>query len=160
VNAPAAITLRTATLGDLASILGIERACFTDPWSERSFRDILEGTGARLRVAEREGEVLGYSVAWILGEEAELANLAVHPDARRLGVGAALVDDLLLATDRGRGATIYLEVRASNAAAQSLYRSRGFVAAGVRKGYYSRPTEDAIVMRREPRVGAAVSPPI
>lgn len=153
-------TIRDADAPDVPAIVAIERESFGDPWSEKSFRSLLGSPACRFRVAEHDGQVLGYAIAWIIGEEAELANLAVQPSGRRAGVGAALLDDLLQATDRGRGTTIYLEVRAGNHAAQALYRSRGFVAAGVRKDYYTRPSEDAMVMRREPRTGASVRPVI
>ena len=103
--------------------------------------------------------MVGYCVAWQIIDEAELANLAVDPEVRRGGIGAILLDDLLEQVDRPPTAVVHLEVRESNAAAQALYRSRGFEASGRRKRYYSRPTEDAVVMRRPPRPDAGVSRP-
>jgi ribosomal-protein-alanine N-acetyltransferase len=44
---------------------------------------------------------------------------------------------------------VLLEVRESNAAAQRLYLSAGFKQTGRRKGYYTRPAEDAILYQRE-----------
>lgn len=146
----AGLAIRAAQLEDLTDVVAIERASFGDPWSAASFRALLDSTTARFRVAARGGVVVGYSVTLLLGDEAELANIAVDPQARRAGVGAGLLDDLLADVDAPPGATVYLEVRASNAPAQALYTSRGFEAAGTRKGYYSRPTEDAVVMRRLP----------
>jgi ribosomal-protein-alanine N-acetyltransferase len=145
VTAP--LRIRRADEADVPVIHAIECASFGDPWSERSFRSMLGIERVRATVAERDGTVVGYCIAWLLGDEAELANLAVAPDARRSGTGAALLDDLLAALDPD-GVTVYLEVRDSNASAQALYRSRGFTASGRRKGYYAGPTEDAIVMRR------------
>lgn len=143
-----ALAIRRATTADVPAIHRIERASFGDPWSAESFAGMLTHQQVRATVAERAGTLAGYCIAWVVGDEAELANLAVDPAARRGGIGAALLDDLLAAVDAGGGATMYLEVRESNAAAQALYRSRGFVAAGRRKGYYRRPHEDAVVMRR------------
>lgn len=143
----APLRIRSANEADVPAIHAIEAASFGDPWSERSFRSMLGIDRVRATVAERDGVLIGYCIAWLLGEEAELANLAVAPGARRSGVGAALLDDLLAALDPD-DVTVYLEVRDSNASAQALYRSRGFTASGRRKGYYARPTEDAIVMRR------------
>lgn len=131
----------------MRAIHAIETASFGDPWSEHSFRSMIVIDRVRATVAEREGMLVGYCIAWLLGDEAELANLAVAPGARRGGVGAALLDDLLAALDPD-DVTVYLEVRDSNASAQALYRSRGFTASGRRKGYYARPKEDAVVMRR------------
>jgi len=144
------LILRDAVVEELEAIVAIERVCFSDPWSVASFRQLLGATTAHFRVATRDEVVVGYAVATLIGEEAELANIAVTPEARRLGVGARLLDDLLAITDHPLGATVYLEVRASNAPAQLLYRSRGFESVGVRKGYYARPEEDAVVMRRTP----------
>lgn len=145
------LAIRDARPEDLTDIVAIERASFGDPWSASSFRSLLESTTARFRVATRDDVVVGYAVTLLLGDEAEVANIAVDPQARRVGVGARLLDDLLGAVDHPPGVTVYLEVRASNAPAQALYASRGFEAAGTRRGYYSRPIEDAVVMRRLPK---------
>lgn len=142
------IALRDADESDLADIVAIERASFSDPWSAQSFREVLRSNSAQFRVATRGGRVQGYSVSWHVADEAELANLAVAHAARRQGVAAALLDDLLARTDAAGAQAVHLEVRAGNAAAQALYRSRGFAAAGRRRHYYSHPTEDAVLMRR------------
>lgn len=94
-------------------------------------------------VAEQEGRIEGVAV-WqdLPGGEAELLNLAVRPEARRRGVGRALL--ALLA-----GRKVWLEVRASNEAAIRFYESQGFRVCGRRKGYYRNPDEDAVLMVRE-----------
>ena len=143
-----AFTVRPATLADLPAILSIERIAFSDPWTADAFRSMLGQDHVLTTVAERDGRLVGYSVAWAVGDEAELANLAVAPEHRGTGVAKRLLDHLLDDLDARGGATIYLEGRDSNAPAQGLYRSRGFTAAGRRKGYYRKPTEDAVVMRR------------
>jgi ribosomal-protein-alanine N-acetyltransferase len=145
---PDAFTVRPATLADLPAILSIERIAFSDPWTADAFRSMLGQDHVLTTVAERDGGLVGYSVAWAVGDEAELANLAVAPEHRGTGVAKRLLDQLLAELEVRGGATIYLEVRDSNAAAQGLYRSRGFTAAGRRKGYYRKPNEDAVVMRR------------
>lgn len=140
--------IRRADAADIPAIHAIEQAVFSDPWSAAAFASMLAQPLVRATVAARDGAVVGYCIAWVLGDEGELANLAVAPGARRSGIGAALLDDLLAAVEAGGGATLHLEVRDSNAAAQALYRSRGFVASGRRRRYYRNPTEDALVMRR------------
>lgn len=149
----AAIRLRPAVDADLPAILSIERIAFSDPWTADAFRSMLGQAHVITTVAEVEGRVAGYSVAWAVGDEAELANLAVAPLHRGTGVAKRLLDHLLAELDARGGANVYLEVRDSNAAAQGLYRSRGFTAAGRRRGYYRKPAEDAVVMRR-PRADA------
>jgi ribosomal-protein-alanine N-acetyltransferase len=86
-----------------------------------------------------------------VADEAELANLAVDPSRRGTGVGAALLQAFLERVEAEPPLpAVYLEVRASNAAAQRLYARAGFVPAGVRRDYYERPREDALVLRRPP----------
>jgi ribosomal-protein-alanine N-acetyltransferase len=147
------LAIRDANADDLNAVVAIERASFGDPWSAASFRSLLSAETSRFRVATHDGVVVGYAIATRVGDEAELANLAVDPSVRRAGIGARLLDDLLASTDGEPAATVYLEVRASNEPAQALYRSRGFEAVGRRRGYYSRPAEDAVVMRHTPRQG-------
>ena len=147
-EAAAAPVIRDAQASDVPAVVAIEWASFPDPWSAQSFRGLVSQPPARFRVAEVLGEIAGYSVAWQVGDEAELANLAVAAAARRQGVGRALLDDLLRHADERGVATTYLEVREGNAAAQALYRSRGFAEAGRRRHYYREPVEDAVVMRR------------
>ena len=144
-----------ARVDDLPAITEIERQCFTDPWSERAFRDVIAHPRiyfacARERVgAQGSGEeVVGYVVAWFAGGEGEIANLAVAPARRDRGVGATLLDAALAEARQLGAADTYLEVRSSNARARQLYDSRGFVEVGKRRNYYRRPTEDAVILRR------------
>jgi len=81
-------------------------------------------------------------------DEGEIANIAVAPDEWGAGIGRALLDAALDEADRRRATAVYLEVRDSNERARHLYRSRGFEEVGRRRGYYRRPVEDAIVLRR------------
>jgi [ribosomal protein S18]-alanine N-acetyltransferase len=145
------VTVRPARRGDVARVWAIERASFADPWSERSFRELLGQPHVYFRVLvdEASDEPVGYVVAWFVVSEAEIANVAVAPEARGRRLGGRLLDDVLAAA-RSRGVReAFLEVRDSNVAARALYESRGFRAVGRRRGYYARPVEDAIVMRAE-----------
>lgn len=144
---PDAALLRPMEAGDLERVLAIERASFTNPWNENTFRSLLERGDAELWVAETEAEgVLGYLVLWFAAEEGELADLAVSEEHRSRGLGSRLLDRAMeLALDHGVR-SLFLEVRASNERAEELYRSRGFRVVTVRKDYYRFPTEDALVM--------------
>ena len=141
--------IRAATVADAPAAL--ECASFGDPWSEKSFRTIFADPRVVALVAELEGSLVGYSIAWSLDEEAEVGNIAVAREVRRQGIGAELLDELLSQLD-ARGARVtYLEVREGNAAARALYASRGFLSSGRRKGYYDKPVEDALILRRQTR---------
>ena len=146
--------------GDIPAIAEIEQRAFSDPWSERSFRDVLAHSRmyfACIRDDATDGytmpRVLGYVVAWFAGGQGEIANLAVDEAARGQGLGSALLDAALDEARRHGTDEVYLEVRDSNLRARQLYESRGFVEVGRRRRYYRRPVEDAIILRRtEPAV--------
>jgi ribosomal-protein-alanine N-acetyltransferase len=140
---------------DLPEVLTIEVASFPLPWTKEMFenelarRDLSEALVARLPDAGTPPPIVGYICGWVVGEELHINNIAVNPRWRRRGFAAAL---LTAALDRGRmrGARCaFLEVRASNVGAQALYRRYGFEPAGIRRGYYSHPVEDAVIMRRD-----------
>jgi ribosomal-protein-alanine N-acetyltransferase len=142
-----------ATLDDLPGILGIEHASFPSPWSSELLKRELGRTATPQEgyesayLAAREGnEVVGYVGMWLCWGEAHVLTLAVKPDQRRRGVGAAILEAALRhAAARGcHYAT--LEYRASNRAAAALYARFGFRVVGRRKGYYQDTKEDAVVV--------------
>ncbi|UCF21380.1 MAG: ribosomal protein S18-alanine N-acetyltransferase [Gemmatimonadota bacterium] len=139
-------SLRPMSEADLEYVMEIERSSFSTPWSRSSFQGLLSRDDASLWVAEVAGEVVGYAVVWYVLKEAELGNLAVDAEWRRLGLGRRLLD-WALARARERGTErIFLEVRESNLAAQELYRRCGFLRVGLRRRYYRAPVEDALVL--------------
>ena len=89
-------------------------------------------------------------------DESELANLAVLPAARNRGIGGMLLKSALTAAEDRGSVEMYLEVRASNASAIALYTSHGFSEVGRRRGYYRKPVEDALVLRRAPAPVASI----
>lgn len=143
------VRLRPAELADVAGIHEIERASFANPWSESGFRSLIRAGRLTVQVAEdASGEILGYAVWWTVAGEGELANVAVRPERRGTGLGGMLLD-AVLADMEERGARLaFLEVRRSNRLARTLYESRGFEVIATRPGYYTRPVEDALIMRR------------
>jgi len=139
------------TTADIENVIAIERASFRFPWSTRFFLDELQVDCARSILAEVDGRIVGYVLFWMLAEEVDIHNIAVHPDFRRQGVGRLLLEQVVAAARRQERLRVTLDVRSSNAQAQSLYLSFGFVARGLRKGYYSDNGEDALVMALELR---------
>jgi [ribosomal protein S18]-alanine N-acetyltransferase len=139
------------TTADVENVIAIERASFRFPWSTRFFLDELQVDCAHSILAEVDGRIVGYVLFWILAEEVDIHNIAVHPDFRRQGIGRLLLEQVVAAARRQERLRVTLDVRCSNAVAQSLYFSLGFVARGLRKGYYSDNGEDALVMALELR---------
>lgn len=129
----------------LAQAAALEVRCFSDPWSPAGFAAELESELSR-DLAAVEGEtLLGYLCAAEDGEIAYISNLAVLPERRRQGIGAALLTAACAgAQARGCG-SVTLEVRESNASARALYAAHGFFEAGRRRGLYDDPPEDGIV---------------
>lgn len=134
--------IRPAVPADIPAVADIEREAFTDAWSARSLAAYLDDL---FLVAETDG-VQGYAIVLHAGSEAELLNIAVARAARRRGIGRALLDAAVREAGRCGAETVFLEVRAANAEAQSLYAACRFVEVGRRRGYYRDPHEDALVL--------------
>jgi ribosomal-protein-alanine N-acetyltransferase len=153
VVASKALLIRRAVPDDLAAIARIERASFSDPWSEDSLATALDRMVVLVASAEGSGDgavgLAGYVVALVVAPDAEVADLAVAPEARRQGVGRALLARAIDVLADLHVRAVHLEVRESNRAARSLYESAGFRPAGRRRGYYRQPVEDALLLRRE-----------
>lgn len=143
-----ALRVRPAALPDLEGVVRVELASFSTPWSAGSFQALLGRDQVLFLVLEgAPGRVMGHGILWWAGEEGEVANLAVAPECRGRGAGGVLLDRLLDGARNAGLESVFLEVRASNEAAAALYRTRGFRPVGVRRDYYSRPREDARVLR-------------
>lgn len=144
------VFIREPTPSDAGILHAIEQACFPDPWPAHAFAELCDGTRHDCWVAEVDGVVVGYWVGRRIDDEAELANLAVAPEARGRGVGQRLIYDFIDAVG-GDGATvIFLEVRESNLLARALYERFGFEEIHRRERYYTKPEEAALVMVRRP----------
>lgn len=139
--------IRPATSADAPALATVERRCFSDPWSEHSFREALGASWTFGLVAEIPRGTVGYLIGREAGGVGEVLNLAVAPDYRRRGLARGLLD-AGLATMRRRGVSeVFLEVRESNITAQALYLAYGFRPVGQRNDYYRNPREDALVLR-------------
>ncbi len=157
--------LRRATPDDLAAIMAIESSEFgNDAWSSDMMSAELGDTNGYYVVAHPVGEptqVKAYAGlrAPFRSAQADIQTIAVVPDARRHGLGRALMNALMVeARDRG-ASELFLEVRDDNPAAQRLYESLGFDRIAVRPNYYQPDGVDAIVMRLtipEPKLSPAV----
>ena len=139
---------------DLAYVAALEAQIHAAPWSHGNFRDAL-AAGYSAQVGEREGRIVVFGVMMRAPGEAQILNLSVVPDARRQGLGRALLVRFVDDARRAGAEQIFLEVRITNRPAIALYESAGFKPVGRRANYYpaarGAPPEDALVMRRRLR---------
>ena len=142
------LDLRHMSAQDLDQVLEIETESFVEPWTRENFEQEISGLGESvLMVAVMGGRIVGYSVTWYLEDEVHLANVAVREDCRGRGIGRALVEDVMRSARDTCAGKIMLEVRESNVEARRLYETLGFRAVGIKRNYYKREGEDAVLMR-------------
>jgi [ribosomal protein S18]-alanine N-acetyltransferase len=154
--------IRPAISADIPSLMELESLSPTAAhWTERQYREMFdEGESRRfILVADASAEsdtkrssnvpyrLLGFLVARHLAPEWELENVVVAPAERRNGIGNQLLHALLVAAREAKSKAVFLEVRDSNTAARALYEKSGFAQTGLRKAYYARPPEDAVLYR-------------
>ena len=132
-------------------VLAIEAESFTNPWTREMYVSELENKGVSVcyLACDARGEAVGFCSFWRVLDELHINNLAVRPDFRRQGVATRLLAFVLAEGARLGAKRATLEVRRSNDAARLLYERFGFRVAGVRRGYYTKPVEDALVLWRE-----------
>ena len=144
------LSVRKMTLEDIQAVVDLDQISFSLPWPERSFRfELTDNPASRCWVAEADGRVVGMVVTWLFVDEAHIATIATHPDYRRQGIARKLLTYTLQSAISEGARSSFLEVRASNLAAQEMYRKFGYVEVGRRKRYYRDNDEDAILMNLE-----------
>ncbi|WP_288618520.1 ribosomal protein S18-alanine N-acetyltransferase [uncultured Eubacterium sp.] len=132
---------------DVPSVAALEEECFSEPWSEQAFSDALKQPEALMMVAEDTQQVpVGYCGMYLSLDEGEITNVAVRPECRKQGIADTILDTVFMEAQKRGAEKIYLEVRQSNIPAQQLYEKHGFESCGLRKNFYRKPTEHAIVM--------------
>ena len=135
--------LTEATLDGVAEL---ERLCFSQPWSRSSLELLTkEGIGVGM-TCSKDGKVCAYGGMIVAVDEGQITNIATHPDYRRQGYGRAIVEALVKHARMNGLDSISLEVRESNRAAIDLYTKLGFKVEGKRKDFYTKPTENALIM--------------
>lgn len=147
------LEIRRAQVEDLAEVLHIELVVPEAPhWGESVYRDILLREPGEVRLNRAlfvagDGErIVGFAVAAVVADQVELESIAVDPARRRLGVGRALSGAVMLWGREAGAREMLLEVRSANAEARALYDRLGFTETGLRRGYYSDPPDDAVLM--------------
>lgn len=143
--------IRPMQTSDLPAVAKLENKYFSVPWSEHVLKQSLEKPEYLFFVASEEGEAVGYGGMLKVLEEGDILNIVVDEKFRGRGIGRKLTQALLEEGKRQGMQAFTLEVRVSNTPAIRLYESLGFVSEGIRKRFYERPVEDALIMwKREP----------
>lgn len=145
------ILLRPMTADDLPAVLAVERASQPVPWTDGMLRDCLKSGYWTTVAVDAADAVAGFAILTSGGGDAHVLNIAVDPRWRRQGIARRLLDALMDAARLREADQLFLEVRAGNKPALTLYRDLGFAEVALRPGYYPQPgggREDAVIMAR------------
>ena len=134
---------------DLDQMMEIEVRVFATPWSRQSYEELYPLDTIQIWVAKIDDEIVGYLLYQFFGDEMELHSIAVKPEFQNRGIGALLMEHVLVRASLLGISRIYLLVRPSNEAAKRLYARFGFNVVGVRRNYYWDNSENALIMCRE-----------
>ena len=143
------INIRLMKKDDISDVANIEKQCFSVPWSEKSFEESLQQSYAVFFVAELQGEIVGYVGMYNMAGQCDITNVAVAGVHRRKGIGRKLLEAVEHYAVANQVSAIALEVRESNEAAVGLYELMQYKNVGIRKNFYEKPNENAIIMIRE-----------
>lgn len=138
--------IRKMRAEDLSQVCEIEKDNFSLPWSEKSFSESMERKDTVFLTAIVSGEVAGYIGCYCIAGTGEITNVAVKASFRRRGIGGMLLEKLYEEGAALETYEFFLEVRESNEAAIALYSRQGFVKTGIRKNFYEKPVENAVIM--------------
>lgn len=134
---------------DIALVIKLQDACGLEGWERGWYEENLGSPNVICLSAKSDEQLLGFISTQILADELEIYLIAVSPSHRRQKIATFLLEKLHALAKAKELRAIFLEVRASNLPAQKLYQSFGFNLAGVRKGYYQNPVEDAYILRHK-----------
>ncbi len=132
----------------LSSLAVLEELCFSEPWTEEALALLLGDSGVGFAALDGDTPVAYVGMLCVL-DEGQITNVATHPGYRGRGYACAVLSALFEYAEKNALSEITLEVRASNTAAISLYEKHGFLAVGERRAFYRRPTENAIIMKKQ-----------
>jgi ribosomal-protein-alanine N-acetyltransferase len=147
-SSPDFVRFRAMTPADVPGVGAVERASYPFPWSEGIFRDCLR-VGYLCRVAENNGEIVGYGIVAMGAGEAHILNICIAERGRGRGIGRRMMMLLIERSAQAGMQDVFLEVRPSNPHAIALYQSLGFNEVGRRRAYYQAELgrEDALVLK-------------
>ena len=142
------LEIREMRSEDVDTVTNLEESCFSMPWKRADFEDILTRSDRIYLVAIYEGSLIGGCMMSEIAGEGDISNVAVYEQYRGQRIADALLK-AMFTLGLERGILDYtLEVRSQNQPAIRLYERNGFITEGVRKNFYQKPTDDALIMWR------------
>jgi ribosomal-protein-alanine N-acetyltransferase len=144
---PKYVSLLWAGPDQAAEVARLHAELFSPSWSEESVRTLLDHPASTAFLAMVGGvpkTCVGFVLAQLAADEAEILSVGVAKDWQGKGIGRRLVEGVARAAQRAEAKTLFLEVAADNDAAMALYRRAGFLGTGLRRGYYARPGGEAV----------------
>lgn len=140
---------RNMTEEDIEQVADLERRIFSDPWTSQGIYETFCQNQAFIVVAEQDEKVVGYGIIYCVLDEGEIVRIAVDETVRRQGVGRRILDYACECCKKENVKRLLLDVRESNASARSFYEQYGFLVDGMRKNFYEKPNENAVLMSKE-----------
>ncbi|MBN2040112.1 MAG: ribosomal protein S18-alanine N-acetyltransferase [Spirochaetes bacterium] len=140
-------SLRKAGIDDIEQIYMIEQESFKNPWSMSGFYNEFDVSLSDIIVAEYGKDIIGFAIAWFVGEEIQLHKIAVSGDFRKRGIAMSFINYYIRKYGRAGAKVMFLEVREKNVGARAFYRKLGFQETGIRKNYY--PDDHAVLIRKD-----------
>ncbi len=140
--------LREMLIEDLDQVMEIEEDLFHVPWTREGYFTFLTKENTMFLAVEEKGRILAYCGLLMVLDEGDVTNVAVRRDRQKEGIGNFLMESMIRLAEEQGVTVIHLEVRQSNDTAIRLYERLGFVRDGIRRNYYEKPVEDAILMTR------------
>jgi [ribosomal protein S18]-alanine N-acetyltransferase len=149
----AAVSLLWSMPDDAGAIAALHATLFPTPWEGDAVKALIEHPASVSLIATLPGrEIVGFVIAQIAADEAEILTIGVAADSQRQGIGRKLVEGTVRAAARAEARRLYLDVATSNTAGRALYAACGFSESGRRKAYYTLPggaREDALLLARD-----------
>ena len=133
---------------DIPQVMELEKQSSLECWTANGYQESLSNTNYNILVAKSEGKVVGFLSMYVVGDEGYICNIAVDSIFRNCGIGTFLAEKTIEYSKYEKLKFLSLEVRESNAVAIKFYKKLGFVNLGMRKAFYSNPTENAVIMTK------------
>ena len=142
------MTFREMSVEVLEQVVEIEKALFSEPWTKEGFFTFLTKENTMFFVVEEKGKILAYCSMQTVLDEGDILNDAVRSDRHKEGIGYFIVDSMLKMAEMIGIHIVHLEVREGNGTARRLYDRLGLKEDGLRRDYYTDPTENAVLMTK------------